>query len=201
MGEHEQGGMLRNVVVLGLIALIASVIMALVLSLRNKMVDHVDEATPPTIITNLLEPEDFHLQIHDANNNKRPVPKEAYYWDKDQTSLHWNTTMLPNKSWAQGLLKRFDVPAGTKRLKLEVTLKGHTSTYVNTWVGGDDADGNRVLHDYMPIDLNRLNDDTYESFSKTFTVDPTMKNFQLSLETREGAVLEYKNANVTFYNH
>lgn len=37
MGENEQGGMLRVVVVVGLVALIAAVVTALVITLKNKM--------------------------------------------------------------------------------------------------------------------------------------------------------------------
>ena len=37
MGENEQGGMLRVVVVVGLVALIAAVVTALVITLKDKM--------------------------------------------------------------------------------------------------------------------------------------------------------------------
>lgn len=45
MGEHEQGGMLRNVVVLGLIALIASVVTLLVVNLTTHMKTTTHQAT------------------------------------------------------------------------------------------------------------------------------------------------------------
>lgn len=45
MGENEQGGMLRVVVVVGLVALIAAVVTALVITLKNKMKATSTEAT------------------------------------------------------------------------------------------------------------------------------------------------------------
>ena len=45
MGENEQGGMLRVVVVVGLVALIAAVVIAAVILLKNKMSDTSASAT------------------------------------------------------------------------------------------------------------------------------------------------------------
>lgn len=69
MGEHEQGGMLRNVVVLGLIALIASVITLLVVNLTTHM-----KAT-----------------THQATNALAKVPKPYVFAKNDVTFASYTT--------------------------------------------------------------------------------------------------------------
>lgn len=200
MGENEQGGMLRNVVVLGLIALIASVIMALVLSLRNKMVDHVDEATPPTVILNLLEPEDFQIRQHHGNGPRTALPKNACYWDNDGTVLHFNTTTLPNPTWAYALSKRYDIPDGSKRLKFEIKVKGHTSQSITDWITLYDLN-NKIISSKDIVSTSDLSDDKYKTFSNTIELPENAKGIIFSLEAREDTVVEYKNATLTYYNH
>lgn len=44
MGENEQGGMLRVVVVVGLVALIAAAVIAIVMGLKDKMKGYSEKA-------------------------------------------------------------------------------------------------------------------------------------------------------------
>lgn len=200
MGENEQGGMLRNVVILGLIALIASVITALVLNLRTKMVDHVDEATPPTVILNLLEPEDFQFNMHDVKNNFSSLPKSAYHWDNNQTVLHFDTTTLTGPIWARAYSKKYKIPDGSKRLKFEIDVKGHTTQYVTDWVTVYNSKNEQILH-RNAASTRDLSDDKYTTVSKIIDLPEDSKTMNFTLEAREGTVVEYENATLTFYNH
>lgn len=200
MGENEQGGMLRNVVILGLIALIASVITALVLNLRTKMVDHVDEATPPTVILNLLEPEDFQFNMHDVKNNYSSLPKSVYHWGDNQTILHFDTTTLTGPIWARAQSKRYRIPDGSKRLKFEIDVKGHTTQYVTDWVTVYNSKNEQILH-RNAASTRDLSDDKYTTVSKIIDLPEDSKTMNFTLEAREGTVVEYKNATLTFYNH
>lgn len=200
MGENEQGGMLRNVVILGLIALIASVITALVLNLRTKMVDHVDEATPPTVILNLLEPEDFQFNMHDGKGNFSSLPKSAYHWDDNQTVLHFDTTTITGPMYVRALSKRYEVPDGSKRLKVEIQVKGHTTQNVSNWVAFFDSNNKLLLRRWTAA-THDLSDDKYTTVSKIIDVPEGAKTIDFTLETREDTVVEYKNATLTYYNH
>lgn len=200
MGENEQGGMLRNVVILGLIALIASVVTALVLNLRTKMVDHVDEATPPTVILNLLEPEDFQFNQHDVKNNFSSLPKSVYHWDNNQTVLHFDTTTLTGPIWARAYSKKYKIPDGSKRLKFEIEAKGHTTQYITDWITVYDSKNVNTLHQSAAATRD-LSDDKYITVSKIIDLPEDSKTMDFTLEAREGTVVEYKNATLTFYNH
>lgn len=200
MGENEQGGMLRNVVILGLIALIASVITALVLNLRTKMVDHVDEATPPTVILNLLEPEDFHFNQHHGDSVGLDLPKNVYHWDNNQTVLHMDTTTLTGPTWARAYSKSYKIPDGSKRLKFEIEAKGHTTQYITDWVTIINSKGENTLHQNA-ASTRDLSDDKYTTVSKIIDLPEDSKTVYFTLESREDTVVEYKNASLTFYNH
>lgn len=200
MGENEQGGMLRNVVVLGLIALIASVVVALMFGLKTKMVEHVDEATPPSVILNLLEPDEFIFDQHHGDSVLIHLPENTHWWDSSQTALHFDTTSLKGPSWVRSVSKSHQVPAGSKRVKFEVEVKGHAAYNVSPYITVRNSSGKDIIHDGFGAQ-GQLNDDHYTIVSKTWNLPDDAKDFYFSLETRENSVVEYKNATFTFYNH
>lgn len=203
MGENEQGGMLRNVVVLGLIALIAGVIIALVLGLKTKMVDHVDEATPPSMILNMMDSKDFSMEMHHGANDKYisyGLPKNAYRWDDSATELHFDTRTLSNPTWARGVSKVYKIPAGSKRMKFEIQVKGSGTGTAIPYITVKNKDNSNYIHDGVPT-ADVLNNKTYETVSKIYKLGDQVNLFEISLETREGMQVDYKNATVTFYNH
>ena len=200
MGENEQSGMLRNVVVLGLIALIAGVVMALVIGLKTEMVDHVDEATPPSVILNMLEPDEFTFDQHHGDSVLIPVPANTHWWNNSQTVLHFDTTSLKGPSWVRSVSKAHQVPAGSKRVKFEVEVKGHTSHNVSPYITVRNKSGKDAIHDGISTQ-GQLSDDHYTFVSKTWNLADDAKDFYFTLETREDSVVEYKNATFTFYNH
>lgn len=53
MGENEQGGMLRNVVVIGIIAMVALIVTLGVVSLKNSMLKNTDSAVGTVVTTKL----------------------------------------------------------------------------------------------------------------------------------------------------
>lgn len=132
MGEHEQGGMLRNVVVLGLIALIAAMVISLTLTLKTKMTKHVDQGVG-TIVTTRVE--------HTVNN------KNVTYGD-----------YTPNKTSYSGWGDHAmwfpvigDIPPNSWRdvqMVVSTTSKIYFRVDVNTANDHDAKDGNND-HDEM----------------------------------------------------
>ena len=202
MGENEQGGMLRSVIVLGLIALIAAVVTALVIGLKSTAKDHVDDVIPPTVTTSLLAVDDFTIRSHDEPGNySTNVPKSVYSWGDSSTSLHLDTRGQPDKSWVFAESKQFKIPEGSKRMKVSVTAKGSGSFYANAWVHIHAADGRDAGSDaFTAVDANSSKD-VFQTHTRMVSLKDTARTFNVNLESRENMIVDYKDVSVTFYNN
>lgn len=97
MGENEQGGMLRTVVVIGLVALIAAVITMGVVGLKGNMTKNTDRAVG-TIVTT---PVPFGEEDKNVSYN--------VYGTSDQVDSYWGNHLdyfpkigsIPNNSWRE----------------------------------------------------------------------------------------------------
>ena len=68
MGESEQGGMLRTIIVLGLVALIAGVVTAGIISLKDT--NRREALTAATTPTNILDELDQHQRVDQGVKTK-----------------------------------------------------------------------------------------------------------------------------------
>lgn len=202
MGENEQGGMLRTVIVLGLVALIAAVVTVLVIGLKSSAKDHVDDATPPTVSTRLLSVDDFKIKSHDEPGNySANVSKSVYSWDNASTALHLNTQGLPTKTWVFAESKRFEIPEGSKRMKVSTTAKGSGPFYANTWVHIYEANGRDTgSSNFAAVDATSSKD-VFQTRTRIISLKDTASTFTVNLESRENMIVDYKDVSVTFYNN
>ena len=198
MGENEQGGMLRTVVVVGIVAMVAMVIILGVTGLKSNVKDHMDDAMPPTVTTSLLAVDDFTIRSHDEPGNySTNVPKSVYSWGDSLTSLHLDTRGQPDKSWVFAESKQFKIPEGSKRMKVSVTAKGSGSFYANAWVHIHAADGRDA---FTAVDANSSKD-VFQTHTRMVSLKDTARTFNVNLESRENMIVDYKDVSVTFYNN
>ena len=197
MGENEQGGMLRTVVVIGIIAMVALIITLGVVGLKDNMKKNIDEAIPATMRLSLLNESDFRFTTHDGNDKPGPsLGENVVTWTSD--SVHLNTTSLPASTWVVGYSPSGKIPLGTKRVKFSVTIKGSGTQYVHPRLHINTTAGNE---NYYLETVSRSNVvSNYTTFSQIFDVPNGSGSFTATIESREGMNVWFKEMNVTLYN-
>lgn len=208
MGENEQGGMLRTVVVVGLVALIAAVITMGVVGMKASMLKNTDNGIPPTIAVNALEPEQMKTYMttfdgKDWGTVKYIDVEPGVITIKRNMNVVLDTRNVSGNKWALVQSPTYAVPTGAKRAKLSVTVKGGGSQYVHPWLRFYDKDG----HDIQSANagsfyIDAINNETLDNF-KTITkvgdVPDNAVKMNISLEAREKMLVEYKDVTATVY--
>ena len=188
MGENEQGGMLRTVVVVGIIAMVALIITLGVVGLKSNMTKNTKDAIPPDQI---FTPGDGYSVSHS-------------YFDEASTmkivngALYIDTPASSTPKWA-----RYDsapslaVPKDKSTVKFTVVAKAMPgSMYVHPWLIFYDANGNQMDGSYY---LDIPTDGVEHTYSKEGTIPNHAKTYTISFQTREASHVVYKSGSVTFY--
>lgn len=96
MGENEQGGMLRTVVVIGLVALIAAVITLGIIGLKSNMTKNTDNAVGTVVTTK--------KPYYSKDINFKDYTPSEYAWDGPRYRLPYIGDVPPN-NWRDIMIK------------------------------------------------------------------------------------------------
>lgn len=208
MGEEEQGGMLRTVVVLGIIALITGVVIYTVLKLKDNMSENIDSGIPPVLVINALEPDQMtsYMTVFDGKDwgtLKRTDMEPGVVTIKDNMNVVLDTRNVSGNKWALVHSPMYAVPNGAKRVKLSITVKGGGPQYVHPWIHFYDKDGNDIQSStagsfYIDAIYNKTLDN-FKTMTKIGKVPDNAVKMDVSLETREKMLVEYKDVTATVY--
>lgn len=149
MGENEQGGMLRTVVVIGIIAMVALIVTLGVVGLKNSMNKNTDRAVGAVVTT----PIPFGA-------SDKEVPYNVY-GVSDQVNSFWGNHLdyfpqigsIPNNSWREVHIKiRSD-----KRIWFKIDVNNSGSTLIKADSNGsiindNDVTASRTMHLYKDGD-------------------------------------------------
>ena len=133
MGENEQGGMLRTVVIIGIIAMVALIVTLGVVGLKNSMNKNTDRAVGAVVTT----PIPFGA-------SDKEVPYNVY-GVSDQVNSFWGNHLdyfpqigsIPNNSWREVHIKiRSD-----KRIWFKIDVNNSGSTLIKAGAGSAAAGG------------------------------------------------------------
>lgn len=208
MGENEQSGMLRTVVVLGIIALITGIVIYTVLKLKDNMHENTDSSIPPVLIINALQPDQMtsYMTTYDGKNwrtLKRTDMEPGVVKIKSNMNVVLDTRNVSDNKWAIVGSPMYAVPNGSKRVKLSMTVKGGGPQYVHPWIHFYDKDG-REIHSstagsfYIDAINNKTLDD-FTTLTKVGQVPDNAAKMSVTLETREKMLVEYKDVTATVY--
>ena len=190
MGENEQGGMLRTVVVVGLVAMVALIITLGVVGLKAMAKQNRDAAVPPTMMLSMMDKSSI-TPSSDAEYAAFNA-KSKFEWIGD--TMHIVTPASATVQRAQYNTSLNPVPDGAKRLKVTLDISQTGPNYSHPWIRYYDANKNKLpdatYNYFMPV----------EEKSKMFTVKPEAKYYRVDFESREGMDVYYKNFTMTFYN-
>lgn len=119
MGEKEQSGMLRTVIVLGIIALITGVVIYTVLKLKDSMNENIDSGIPPVLVINALEPDQMtsYMTVFDGKDwgtLKRTPMEPGVVTIKDNMNVVLDTRNVNGNKWALVRSPMYAVPNGAK---------------------------------------------------------------------------------------
>ena len=198
MGENEQGGMLRTVVVVGLVALIAAVITMGVVGMKASMINNINEATPASMRMSLMTRSDFKFSTHVDNDKPGPaLGDNVVKWGSD--AVYLDTTSLSDKTWVVGYSPVMDIPRGSKRVKFSVVLKGSGSQYVHPHLHINTSAG---IKDYYLETISASHPaNEFTTFSQVFDVPNGTGSYTATIESREGMNVWFKDMTVTFYDN
>lgn len=212
MGENEQGGMLRTVVVVGIIAMVALIMVLGVVGLKDNMKKNIDSGIPPMLVINALEPEQMKTYMSsfdgkDWNSLKYTDRVEpGVITIKRNMDVVLDTRNVSDNKWALVYSPTYEVPSGAKRVKLSVTVKGGGPQYVHSWVHFYDKDGHTIQSSTAgtagSFYVDAINNKTLDNFKTITTVGKVPDNavkMDVSLESREKMLVEYKDVTATVY--
>lgn len=195
MGENEQGGMLRTVIVLGLISLIAAVAVALVVGLKGDMKNRVQDALPPDMIfTAGNSTTDYNTAANVVAYDKayaKAMPDGTIVLDTPPSSS-------PTPYWAHYNSEWHSIPNNVTKIKYTVTATiSKDSQYVNAWIQylndkGFEVGASNPNYISMPVDGNE------HTLSKELTIPKDAVKYRISLQSRENSHVVYKSATVKF---
>lgn len=208
MGEKEQSGMLRTVIVLGIIALITGVVIYTVLKLKDSMNENIDSGIPPVLVINALEPDQMTSYMNtfdgkDWSSIQRTDIEPGVITIKDNMNVVLDTRNVSANKWALVRSPMYAVPDDAKRVKLSITVKGGGPKYVHTWLKFYDKDGHNIQSStagsfYIDAINNKTLDD-FTTMTKVGQVPDNAVKMCVSMETREKMLVEYKDATATVY--
>jgi len=172
MGENEQGGMLRTVVVIGIIAMVALIITLGVVGLKNNMAKNTNSAVGTVVTTKIP----FTVTNTNVNYEKyTPNPS--------------NFSGYGDNPWYLPIIG--DVPTGSWR-EVGITLRPSKNVWVNFDVNTNKKDVESV-HDYDDIskrDLKIYKDGNLVAHS---TGNDLINRINLSADTTYVMVAKYYN--------
>ena len=187
MGENEQGGMLRTVVVTGIIAMLTLIIILGVVGLKNNMSKNINETSVPSQLIDASTP----LKLEDPT-------QENYVSISDNKIVLDTLSSSPDNLWV-----RYDtipalIPNGSKTLKLTVTGKGTVgSMYAHPWIAYFDKtgklfNGSGIQYVNIPITGKLM------TGSVVATIPDGAYTYAISFQARQQSHIEYESATVEF---
>jgi len=186
MGENEQSGMLRTVVVIGIIAMVALIMTLGVVGLKNNMTKNINETSVPSQLIDSSTP----LKLEDPTQEK-------------YVSISGNKIVLDTLSSSNNFWVRYDtmpalIPNGSKTVKLTVTGKGSVgSMYSHPWMKyfdktGKEVTGSGIQYVDVPITGKLM------TASVVATIPDGAYTYAISFQSRQLSHIEYESATVTF---
>lgn len=195
MGENEQGGMLRNVVVMGLIVIMISAIFGLLLTLKTHAHDSTAQAVNPPILTQSIQAT--------ADENK-VISGQSFFGQNtvtilDSGDVHIQTPGANQPTYAVWKSPALTVPADSTTFTLSATAKGTTKQYANAWLKFEDVNGQTISSSsyVTAINSNEVVSD-FRTRSISQNIPKGAVKYQLSMEARENSDVTYRDLSVTF---
>lgn len=127
MGENEQGGMLRTVVVVGLVAMVALIITLGVVGLKNNMTKNTDTAVGTVVKTQLP------YELANPNISYEEYTPGANSWG-DNVFLFPEVGDIPTNNWRDVKM----VASSNKQLTISIDISDEFKT--DKFVGNDNDD-------------------------------------------------------------
>lgn len=219
MGEKEESGMLRNVVVIGLVALIAAVVIFGVnalathqkASVKQTLKDTTEQTTPNSLDTITMQDVDWTW----TNKNTPQTAaypsftgKVPYKFVGIGSMLDIDTPMTDTPHWLVLQSSKLKLKPDTNRTRLTVTASGQAKVYANTWLRYYDQDKNPINYTPMPggkgTFINALSnkDPKDQKLVKTanFPVPDNAVYYNVSMEAREGTQMRYDELEVALFH-
>jgi len=175
MGENEQGGMLRTVVVIGIIAMVALIITLGVVGLKNNMTKNTDSAVGAVVKTKVpygvVNP-DVTYKKYTSGDNSWGWGKYSYYFPV--------VGDMPNNSWREDRL----VVNSSERIYIRVDINNYDERMTSNNDNDDmpkrlfevyDENGDKL------VSTNSLYDKVYLDKDKDYTL--VVKYFNNSGQT------------------
>lgn len=193
MGENEQGGMLRNVVVLGLIALIAAVVTALVIGLNHKL--SVSGYNTSNNIDKQVK--EYHIK-NNGEIDFRQLGDSGGTWNSGFLYYLPDTGDLKPKHWSE---LRYKVKTPVSGITMSVDINWYDKDFAADdetveWSSGSmndrDARDKRFIGVYDENGELIKNLDTTQASSRSITLEPN-KLYQV-------VVKSYNNTDHTLYS-
>lgn len=186
MGENEQGGMLRTVVVVGIIAMVALVVTLGVVGLKSNMSKNINKTSVPS-------------QLIDSNTPlKLEDPTQEKYVSISDNKIILDTSSTSNDVWVRYDTTPAVIPNSSKTLKLTVTGKGSVgSMYAHPWIAYFDKtgklfNGSGIQYVNIPI-TGKLT-----TASVVATIPDGAYTYAVSFQARQQSHIEYESATVAF---
>lgn len=206
MGENEQGGMLRNVVVLSLAALILTIIFTILLRVKASTNAGLSNSTNQPLVTTSVQ-----MQGGAKNMSVLASTSGMDRYGRDVMSTTSNGDIVintPNKrvaagSWFVIASNKFSVPQNAKTVRLTTIAKGKTNRYVHAWLHFQDANGNTMsekagsFFNNLMTSTSPAND--FTTYTKTHAVPKGAKTYYLTMEARENSSVVYRDSSARFY--
>lgn len=195
MGENEQGGMLRNVVVMGLIVIMISAIFGLLLTLKTHAHDSTAQAVNPPILTQSIQAT--------ADENK-VISGQSFFGQNtvtilDSGDVHIQTPGANQPTYAVWTSPALTVPADATTFTLSATAKGTTKQYANAWLKFEDVNGRGISSSsyVTAIGTNEIVSD-FRTRSISQNIPKGAVKYRLSMEARENSDVTYRDVSVKF---
>ena len=198
MGENEQGGMLRNVVVMGLIVIMISAVFGLLLTLKTHTHDSTAQAVNQPIATRSIQETANQNKVVSGPNNFGQNTVTVL----DSGDVHIQTPGAINAnqpSYAVWQSPEFTVPADATKFTLSVTAKGTAKQYANSWLSFEDVNGRGISSSSVvsAITWNEVVSD-FHTRSISQNIPKGAVKYRLSMEARENSDVTYRDLLVKF---
>lgn len=207
MGENEQGGMLRTVVVVGLIVIISMALIFSISKLKTNLWKNTEAGVPPTAVIAALQPDQLTLSKTIYGESKNFVPNSPLEPNTvktdDNMDVSIDTTHMKGRGWALVDSPHYALSDSVKRVKYEVELKGGGENTAHPSVYFYDANGNLMQDGLYFMETPEIGSGktltNFKTYTKTFTVPDGAKSFTVSLHAAENMQVTYRNATATLF--
>lgn len=195
MGENEQGGMLRNVVVMGLIVIMISAIFGVLLTLKTHAHDSTAQVVNPPILTQSIQATANQNSLISGQNHFGQNTVTVL----DSGDVHIQTPGANQPTYAVWKSPALTVPADATTFTLSATAKGTAKQYANAWLSFEDVNGRGISSSsyVTAIASNEVVSD-FRTRSISQNIPKGAVKYRLSMEARENSDVTYRDVSVKF---